>query len=155
MQTFIPLGDDFKGIASLLDDKRVNKQISEARTLIHINEGLVDSRWKNHPACKMWYGYTNCLRYYHNCFLYEWMEVREKNRDGVYYEVTHPIDYPDFLHDERVLLSHKSNLARKRPDLFPNWKDYGVEGYYWPCEVKASRTKKINKFWDEIVRRGE
>jgi hypothetical protein len=46
---------------------------------------------------------------------------------------------PYWIGDDRVHYSHKSNLIRKRPDIYkPMWPDIGPdEPYYWPPEVKV------------------
>lgn len=152
MQTFIPEGCDFSKIASILDDKRLNKQISEVRTIVNVLEGR-SKGWQSHPAVRMWTKNIECLKLYHNYMLYEWKEVRNRNRDNFYYNLGE-IYYPEFLWDKRVLLSHKSNLVRKKPDhympFFGNV-DYGIDGYYWPVEPKTKRAREINNMWNEII----
>jgi len=152
MQTFLPYSD-FEHIAKCLDYKRLNKQILEADTLIDLIEGVKDNSWKNHPACKMWMGYSNTLRYYRNIMLYEWIGRKYKS-NRQYREFVHPLIYPSFLFDDRVILSHRSNLVRKLPEHYSQfgWKNYGLDGYYWPCEVKTKRSVGINNKWDLIVK---
>ena len=62
MQTFLPFPNIYRS-ASILDDKRLNKQIVEA---FQIYTGRVPTL--NHPACLMWEKYKPFLRQYiHAC----------------------------------------------------------------------------------------
>lgn len=151
MQTFLPYSD-FTSIARCLDNKRLNKQILECDVLIDLREGVKDNSWKNHPAYRMWFDYPNTLIHYRNVMLKEWMD-RGKNSNRKFRTYYSPIIYPDFLYDLRVIQSHRSNLLRKLPEHYKQfgWDDYGIQGYYWPCEVKTKRSKLINKQWTELI----
>ena len=145
-------------IARSLDDKRLNKQILECDVLLDLILGIKDNSWKNHPACKMWKDYPDILMFYRNTMLDEW-RYRGKNSNRSYrHDISIDIDnitYPWFMSDERVILSHRSNLVRKYPEYYSQygWVDYGIQGYYWPCEVKTSRSKNINKQWTQLIDR--
>ena len=151
MQTFLPYSE-FEKIGQCLDDKRLNKQIQEADTLIDLHLEIKDNSWKNHPAFKMWSNYINALIHYRNVMLDEWIK-RGKNSNREFREHGE-IYYPSFLQNELVILSHRSNLIRKFPEHYSKfgWIDYGIEGYYWPCEVKTSRSKKINEKWTKTIK---
>lgn len=151
MQTFIPDPDPIK-IARILDRRRVFNQINEGKVLLDLHEGRTDNSWKNHPAFKMWIGQANALRYYINCMIMECIKNRGIKTNYLLYDTEEFETLPDFFTDVRVLTSHRSNLMRKDPDFYGKfgWHDYGINGYYWPCEVKSARAKKINKQWDEI-----
>lgn len=151
MQTFLPYSD-FTQIANCLDNKRLNKQILEADVLIDLLDGVKDNSWKNHPAYKMWIDYPNTLRYYRNVMLKEWLD-RGKNSNRIFRTYNSSIKYPDFLYDERVIQSHRTNLLNKLPEHYNQfgWHNYNIQGYFWPCEVKTSRSKKINKLWTELI----
>ena len=80
MQTFLPFMDIEKS-AKCLDTKRLGKQRVEA---LQIFECLMvkETRWKNHPAVKMWKGYEGFLLYeYLNKILNEWEQVRGFNNE--------------------------------------------------------------------------
>lgn len=158
MQTFLPYSN-FTQIAITLDSKRLFNQINEAKVLIDLHDGRTDNKWKNHPAYKMWIGYVNHLKSYHNKMI-KYAKERKLNVTQDFFESDCTNEnIPFFLYDPdpRVILSHRSNLMRKKPDYYSQfgWKDYGINGYFWPCEVKSKRAKEINDLWDKIVKEKE
>jgi len=54
MQTFLPYADFFKS-AFVLDNRRLNKQITECKQ-IWIASVFGRGNWTNHPAVRMWQG---------------------------------------------------------------------------------------------------
>lgn len=154
MQTFLP-HSLFTMCAYFLDNKRLNKQILECDTLIDLHEGRKDNQWKNHPAFKMWVGYVDALKSYRDYMLSQWLQ-RGKKSVRQFYGINDSkfIDIPGFVYDDRVLLSHRSNLMRKFPEWYSQfgWVDYGISGYYWPCDVKTPKSKKINEMWDDKLK---
>jgi hypothetical protein len=153
MQTFIT-DHNMAVSASNLDDKRLGKQRVEA---LQIFECLMvkETRWKNHPAVKMWKGYDGfLLNNYIKSILFEWEYNRkfrnEKCRNKYnyyveeYYIKVHernkwiPINQMNFVKPywitDEFIEAHRSNLIRKDPGhyrpLFPNIKE-GLE-YIWP-----------------------
>lgn len=151
MQTFLPHAL-FSQTAIFLDNKRLNKQILEADVLIDLHEGRKDNSWKNHPAFKMWIGYTDALKLYRDILLYQWIS-RGKKSTRQFYGMSVEVNIPPFLYDDRVIISHRSNLMRKLPEHYGQfgWKDYGINGYYWPVTPKTKRSQYINSLWEEIV----
>ena len=81
MQTFLPY-PGYIGSASVLDKKRCFKQVVEAAQILDVLEGR-KTGWKNHPAVKMWVGYTNEFKVYFNDFL---RVSKEKNSINTKYE---------------------------------------------------------------------
>jgi len=156
MQTFLPYSD-YTLIAKCLDRKRLNKQILEADTLIDLIEGHKDNFWKNHPAYKMWKDYPHNLEFYRDTMLKEWVFDRKFNNTRDFYGVSEPESKPWFVYDEKVIISHRSNLVRKLPEHYGNfgWKDFGIEGYFWPCEVKTKRSILINEQWKKELSNGK
>jgi hypothetical protein len=78
MQTFITSGDWFK-IATVLDNKRLNKQALEGwqimLNLLELDPHGNDRKprgWTNHPAVKMWRGSEAVLHAYVQNMVYEW-----------------------------------------------------------------------------------
>jgi hypothetical protein len=71
MQTFLPF-PDFKKSLLFLDNKRLGKQRVEAKTLL-------DGKWQNHPASKMWRGYETALAVYYNESLHVWEKKGGQN----------------------------------------------------------------------------
>jgi len=98
MQTFLPYRD-FKKTAQVLDNKRLFKQLVEARQIINlITTGKTKSGRKyrgftNHPARFMWQGYSSSLKKYANEILKEVKErdkVKTSMRPLRFGQVTHP-----------------------------------------------------------------
>lgn len=114
MQTFLPY-PDFEKSAKVLDFKRLGKQRGEALTIIRAIE--VGNGWSNHPATKMWVGYTRALKLYHNTIIREWIDRGYENNMDLY-EVGDTFEFPPWLGDERLHRSHRSNLLRKDPEYY-------------------------------------
>lgn len=139
MQTFIT---DFNMAqnAKNLDNKRCGKQRVEG---IQIANCLLvqESRWKNHPAVKMWKGYEKYLIHeYLHTIIIEWQSRGFKNdkcwihfRNLSTLVIRKELIKPPWITSE-FIESHRSNLIRKNPDfykpLFPNTQE-GLE-YIWP-----------------------
>ena len=143
MQTFIT-DHDMEISAHNLDDKRLGKQRVEA---LQIFECLMvkETRWKNHPAVKMWKGYESflLLKYLYP-ILHEWENVRgfknlkcklkwvryQENYDVSFYSI---IIKPPWITNE-FIEAHRSNLIRKDANfykpLFPSTKE--DLKYIWP-----------------------
>lgn len=130
MQTFLPY-ISFHNCAHILDNKRLNKQITETYQILLTL--WFDSRWRNHPAVLMWKGYEGALIKYGVICYEEWQkrflmgERRGKlcHVSGEYLkmfyvqEVKHKkIKIPPWILRKDVLTSHRSNLLRK------DWKWY-------------------------------
>ncbi|CAB5220198.1 hypothetical protein UFOVP235_1, partial [uncultured Caudovirales phage] len=76
MQTFMPY-ETFATSAKVLDNKRLNKQITEARQIMRAlaRKRLgIKAGWQNHPAVRMWEGHMLALQRYHNICVREWWE---------------------------------------------------------------------------------
>jgi len=89
MQTFVPLTGSFEEIASVLDNKRLNKQALEGwqilMTLLELDpqgEHRVPKGWVNHPAVKMWRGYEVALYNYIQAMVAEWKKRGFKSTIG-------------------------------------------------------------------------
>jgi hypothetical protein len=117
MQTFLPYAD-FGASVQILDYRRLGKQRVEAKHLLDILTGLkADSRYRNHPAVKMWRGYENALTVYYNECVREWVRRGFNNNMPLLPEITNP-KMPPFVGNEAFHLSHMSNLIRKNPDFY-------------------------------------
>ncbi len=132
LQTFLP-HPEFERTAKVLDYKRLGKQRSEALTIIRaIEEG---NGWENHPVVKMWTGYTEALKVYHDEIIREWIDRGYDNNMDLY-RVEGSVDFPAWLGDERLHQSHKSNLLRKEPEFYSQY-DWDISpdlDYFWPTE---------------------
>ena len=122
MQTFLP-SSSFKESAKWLDDRRLNKQILEARTIYEIIiSGKTEGAWVNHPIVKMWRKYPEALALYYDACLYEWKEIRHRNHSYKVILVDKDyVSFPLWLGDNRLHSSHRANLLRK---------DYNFYGKY-------------------------
>ena len=133
MNTFLPYSS-FKESADCLDKKRCFKQVVEASQIINVLEGK-SVGWKNHPAVKMWIGYTPALIEYYNTF---WQVCKDKWK--IRFNKLQPISnnneviYPQWLGDETFHSLMRANLLRKNKEYYSqfNWTEQPAEGYYWP-----------------------
>lgn len=87
-----------------------------------INRKKDGNGWENHPATKMWRGYTKALRLYHDTIITEWVERGYENNMDLF-QVKKPFNFPQWLGDNRLHRSHKSNLLRKGSEYYGqfNW----------------------------------
>lgn len=125
MQTFLPFAD-FQKSALVLDYKRLGKQRVEAMQLLDVllerptKTGKIRTGWRNHPAAKMWHGYTEALKQYHNIVIGEWIERGYKN--NMQLEIIEgDVVMPPWLGDEAFHASHRSNLLRKDLEFYSQW----------------------------------
>lgn len=134
MQVFLPY-NDLKQSVSCLDNSRLGNQV--------YREGLtlIKGGWPNHPASVMWRGYEKYLALY--C-LYGLEELKNRGRNYPHHEITFENFFntfpdnglPPWLGDDRLHLSHRSNLLKK--DFFYysrfGW-EYDIDTeYFWPSQ---------------------
>lgn len=125
MQTFLPFSD-FEQSALVLDYRRLGKQRVEAMQLLDVllerptKTGKIRTGWRNHPAAKMWRGYTTALQHYHNVVIQEWMERGYKNNMQLEVIDT-PIIMPRWMGDPAFHASHRGNLLRKDFEFYSQW----------------------------------
>lgn len=140
MQTFLPY-DDFSRSASVLDRQRLGKQRVENLQIMKVLTGHTTG-WANHPAVKMWSGYESALMEYQYAVCHEWTNVRgyndtclEKTLDLIKAEYRDAV-LPDWIGDTAFHISHRSNLIRKRPDIYSSiWPDVPDDlEYIWPAK---------------------
>jgi hypothetical protein len=147
VQTFLPY-EDFVASAAVLDDRRLGKQRVEAyqilRALTWTSYG-----WKNHPAVRMWRGFTPALVRYGLDVCDAWVARGRADatraallaftggRVPVTEELRARGQLPPWLGEEAVHLSHRSALLRKDPahyrQFFPAEPD--DLPYVWPEAV--------------------
>jgi hypothetical protein len=136
MQTFLPYSD-FRQSVQALDNKRLGKQRVECFQIINILEGKNNSNaWVNHPAIKMWEGYTYALQYYYNCCIDEWKRRGFKNTMNKYsirYKYDNPwwVGYKDFHRAMRAKLIEK-NEEFYLPIFGEIDKGFNNSKYLWP-----------------------
>lgn len=144
MQTFLPY-PDFNESAVVLDKKRQWKQVVEASQILDVLEGR-KTGWANHPAVKMWVGYTDSLRDYFNAMLYVTKTIHHINTK---YEFRKPDrilnEYPWWLGNTNFHFAMRARLIEKDRDfylpLFPAAEGFNGGKYLWPdMETKTFKT---------------
>lgn len=147
MQTFLPY-ESFTESAKSLDYRRLGKQRVEAWQILRNLVGLTGNKggWSNHPAVLMWRGSEEQLTDYALTFCAEWIRQGYNDtltakindlRNDYYSSSKWGLAVPEWLGDDRLHTSHKSNLIRKLPDYYgPMWPDISSElPYYWPVRA--------------------
>jgi hypothetical protein len=132
MQTFLPY-PNFNKTAKCLDCKRLGKQRVEAYQILLTLEN--DSRWRNHPAVKMWKGYETALATYGLAICDEWIARGYVDNLRKFFLVRSKNTYqlPKFIGLKKFHDSHKSNLLRKKPEYYSTfWNITDTLEYYWP-----------------------
>ena len=133
MQTFLPYSD-FQKTVEVLDYRRLCKQRVEALQILKIISGLdSNSRWRNHPAVRMWKNNPSALAEYYNFCVKEWIWRGYKNTMKLQ-KIQHPIKYPSWLGKEEFHSAHRSNLLRKNKEFYGNfgWAESSDLAYIWP-----------------------
>lgn len=141
MQSFLPYSD-FKKSAESLDYRRLGKQRVEAMQIY--NCLTTPTRWKNHPAVKMWEGYNGALAEYHNAIITEWINRGYVNNMH-YISYQDEYDYPWWLGNEDFHRAMRGRLIDKLPEFylpkFPNDQGFNNGKYLWP--VNETKTFRI------------
>lgn len=149
MQTFLPY-ESYHESALVLDDRRLGKQRVECKQIlialgvpigVHAPNPL--SAWRHHPATLMWRGYEYSLLKYSLAICAEW-RIREF-QDTLWPQFKLAIKSvpdtgrPAWLGDQRLHLSHKSNLLRKYPVYYKqfHWSVSDDLAYFWPVQRKG------------------
>jgi hypothetical protein len=152
MQTFLPRAS-FRLSARCIDNKRLGKQRVECKqillalgTRIGQNDPYT-SRWRNHPAVKMWAGYETALTVYAIVVCREWI-ARGFNDSllpefmQAYTELRATIAanrYPLWFGRRSFHASHRSNLLRKDYTHYSKfgWTEPIDLPYVWPTQLTA------------------
>lgn len=136
MQTFLPYPSFIKS-AECLDYRRLGKQRVEAKQILDTLK--YGSRWKNHPAVKMWEGYEEALALYHDIIISEW--IRRGYNNNMQYNWGYSIQtiMPHWFGNYDFHASHRSNLLRKNYEFYSKygWKEPDTLDYVWPCGRSA------------------
>lgn len=145
MQTFLP-HKDFADVAHCLDSKRLNKQILESYQILKVlSNPSPTAGWRNHPAVKMWRGYEYKL------FDYAMIMISEADARGIktdknlsnlcelrdQYRFDWGMRLPWWFYDKkimkRVTTTHKANLYKKAPELYPQYRKFIEHKNNKPC----------------------
>lgn len=151
MQTFLPY-TSFPESLNCLDDKRLGKQRVEAMQILNILTGKnATAAWKNHPAVRMWKGYEEALKHYHNLCIDEWVNRGKNNTMERIPVKWNDIKLPKWLFDSRLIISHRCNLLRKDFDYYVQkfGDKYDVDApYWWPVEMKTKKKQELMvEYW--------
>jgi hypothetical protein len=142
MQTFLP-NPSYTESARVLDYKRLGKQRVETKQILNAMSKTTGG-WRNHPATKMWRGHEVELCLYGAAMCAEWK--RRGYRDSLHeYFLLTATEYladgrkavpPPWLGDEAIHASHRSNLKRKDPAYYAQyrWDEPDDLPYIWPVE---------------------
>ena len=111
----------------------------EADGIIQILAGARKG-YRNHPAVKMWEGYSDALLCYRNACVGEWLKRRLHYGELQFLFAT-PYDTtqssgPSWLGDERFHSSHRAALLMKYPEWYSQfgWKEKPEINYFWPTK---------------------
>jgi hypothetical protein len=80
----------------------------------------------------MWTGYERALAKYHNIAIEEWIKRGYKNNMKKI-SIRGRVVYPPWFGDKKFHASHRSNLLRKNPDFYGQykWKEPDNLPYVW------------------------
>lgn len=146
MQIFLPYSNIIQSL-ECLDNKRLNKQITEAMQILKTNatgpfrtckcddSKIERTPWYNHPAVIMVRGYEDFLKQYISAGISIWCNRGFKNnRIPPHYEL--PIKWPKWFGDKKFHSSHRSNLLRKDKNYYGQfgWKEPDDLPYFWPSK---------------------
>lgn len=140
MQTFLAYSD-FELAAKVLDSTRLITQRNDAKMILYINEDKYrETQWDNHPATKMWRGFSRALLDYLRCINDECKH--RKLKPGVWGQalldfgpmMAQTIVKPSWIGIESFHASHRSNLLRMDPIWYGQmgWNETPDFPYYWP-----------------------
>lgn len=144
MQTFLP-DRSFAKSAYVLDNKRLGKQRAEVIQILNALR-LPNYGWQNHPAVRMWrdheftlcdYGISMCKEWIRRGFNDTCFDKISRISNEIFWNPNRKLGAliePPWINDQRVHISHQSNLVRKLPEHyrqhFPHVRD--DIPYYWP-----------------------
>ena len=142
MQTFLPYAS-FRDSAKVLDNKRLGKQRIEARMILEIlNDGSASkSRWRNHPAVKLWQDHRNLLCLYGMEICLEWRYRGFKDKQLVtfansYAQLSNSNSediYSMKYFSKALHASHRAALLAKNPEHYSQfqWDEKPEIKYVW------------------------
>lgn len=158
MQTFLPYKDFYKS-NKILDYKRNGKQRQEAKGLLYLvykykqidirdslkisdeYAALLWRRYFNHPCTLQWidnesalcdYGIASCLAWIARGYVDNTLPLFENVKQKYFTKYR----LPAWIGMSKFHNSHKSNLLRKKPEFYKQykWKISDNLPYYWPSK---------------------
>lgn len=156
MQTFLPFKSFYES-ASVLDNRRLNKQIVEAYQIYTDRVPTL-----NHPACLMWRDHKECLYVFIKACCKEYLD-RFNNHHAVEinlgYSSLSNVSVPSWYGNKLFHYSHMVNLLRKDEQhyskFFYDFRPIGNEpqGYYWPVVKRGGKAWKDFLNWAEWAKK--
>lgn len=139
MQTFLPY-PDFTESVKVLDYRRLGKQRVETYQVLNILLGRTETKgWRSHPVTLMWTGYEVALQMYQNATIQEWINRGYNNNMSFEKFDTDSLIMPDWLGNEQLHQSHRSNLLRKDFEYYSQFFSEPDDlPYYWPVAANVS-----------------
>jgi hypothetical protein len=157
MQTFLS-EPTFEGCASVLDNKRLNKQFLEGRQIL--SALMTGKGWIHHPATKMWAGHELVLLDYLDQIRWEmgkrnikteknWVAISQlfENNPSFYSNGQLPDWWLNRDTRNAIITTHRGRLYEKNPEHYPQYhRESQVYRnfvccdrcqYYWPTHIKA------------------
>jgi hypothetical protein len=150
MQTFLPYSS-FRESARCLDAKRLGKQRVEAKQILIAlgygvgdHEGNARSRWRSHPAVRMWKRGELWLAEYAMEVCREWQSRGYRDTLFPQFQVLwtrllscperSQLTRPEWIGMDSLHASHRSNLLRKLPSHYSRfgWAEADDMEYVWP-----------------------
>jgi len=160
MQVFLP-ERDFSKSASVLDQKRLVKQLLEGRQIMTILVGENKSNaWVNHPAVRMFKGHHAALYSYlfairtemeNRGYKWEnnWAEIERMMHDNYQH-----YSLPNWMQDEStitsVVITHRGRLYEKAPELYPQYiAEYQIYRNHVCCDRCTYHWPTHKLIWNE------
>ena len=152
MQTFLPYADVERS-ASVLDGKRLVKQVLEASQISKVLRTPSARGWRNHPAVLMWKGHEDRLIVYGFAMCSEYAErfgrmhaLQPGFEERVSSMGAEP-SMPWWMGDERFHSSHRAVLLAKDREWYSRWgwseepaaMTDGSWPYFWPSKMEHLR----------------
>lgn len=156
MNTFLPYAD-FKKSAFVLDKQRLGKQRVEVLQLLRALQNPVHG-YRNHPATKMWLGYTEALVAYGLAVCDEW--TARGYKDTVYDQILEYMEgsivLPLWFGRESFHASHRGNLLRKDRRWYSvfGWVESTFLPYEWPVNIPLEVLQELRRRGYEPISEG-
>lgn len=139
MQTFLPF-PDLKKSASVLDNKRLNKQIMECRQIVRSLKGQ-SKGWVNHPMVKAWRGCESLLVRFGIICCDE--KLQRTGKDHVFRVELEQNNIEDssipwWFGKEEIHGQYRANLLHKNPEWYVKfgWKEIPDSRKFYPLDHK-------------------
>jgi len=137
MQTFFSEPTTEESL-KVLDYRRLGKQRVEGYQILRTLTGAAKG-WSSHPAVKMWRAYEPALLDYTLSACELWVErgycdtLADKLFDEFGFLMDHPIVYPPWIKNQKVIDSHKAMLYHKDNKKYAYYSKYAhITAYVWP-----------------------